>query len=54
MSKPDQGKSEAPPGRKLGRGVITLVLVLIVIIAGIGAYGARQQWWEMYLSYLGK
>ena len=30
----------------------TLILLVAVIIFGTIAYEFRQQWWEMYLSYI--
>jgi len=30
----------------------TLILLVAVIIFGTIAYESRQQWWEMYLSYI--
>jgi hypothetical protein len=34
----------------LGRHAITLLLFLALIVVGIVAYCARQQWWELYMS----
>ena len=30
----------------------TLILLVAVIIFGTIAYESRQQWWEIYLSYI--
>jgi hypothetical protein len=57
MSKPDPSRPQSMSGRERspwGRVATTLVLLLIMIVAGMAAYSSRQQWWEMYLSYIGK
>jgi len=57
MAKPDLSKTEIASGRDGSRWVrraITLLLLAIVFVTGIVAYSSRQQWWELYLSYIGK
>lgn len=57
MPTPDSNRPEGRSGHagsRWGRRAITLVLLAIAVAAGIAVYGSRQQWWEMYLKYLGK
>ena len=53
MAKPDQGKNRndtKPRAKHWARHAITLLLFLALIVMGIAAYYARQQWWELYMS----
>ena len=53
MAKPDQGKNRndtKPRAKHWVRPAITLLLSLALIVMGIAAYYARQQWWELYIS----
>jgi hypothetical protein len=36
-----------------GRRAITLLLLLAVIVTGMAVYSSRQEWRELYLSYIG-
>jgi hypothetical protein len=52
---PDLSKIEGntkPRAQRWVRTAITLLLVLIVIIAGIAAHSSRQQWWELYMHWV--
>ena len=53
MAKPDEGKNRndtQPRAKHWARQAITLLLFLALIVMGIAAYYARQQWWELYTS----
>jgi hypothetical protein len=53
MAKPYQGKNRndtKPLAKHWARHAITLLLFLALIVVGIVAYCARQQWWELYMS----
>jgi hypothetical protein len=42
----DQGKHRNDSPRHWARHAITVILLLALIVTGVAAYFARQQWWE--------
>ena len=53
MDEREQGRQQnetKPRARYWARHAITLLLLLAVIVTGVAAYYARQQWWDMYMS----
>jgi len=53
MAKPGQDRNRndtKPSAKHWARHAITLLLFLALIVVGIAAYCARQQWWELYMS----
>jgi hypothetical protein len=42
----------APPAKHWSRHVITLVLLVVVIVAGSMVYFSRQEWRAMYMSII--
>jgi len=56
VAEPDPKKSAAPSGHggnPWGRRAITLLLLLAVIATGLAVFSSRQEWRELYLSYIG-
>ena len=49
MDERDQGQEQndtRPRARHWARHAITVILLLALIVTGVAAYFARQQWWE--------
>ena len=49
MDERDQGQEQNDArlrARHWGRHAITVILLLALIVTGVAAYFARQQWWE--------
>jgi hypothetical protein len=46
------GDPASPPAKHWSRHVITLVLLVVVIVAGSMVYFSRQEWRAMYMSLI--
>jgi hypothetical protein len=56
VAEPDLSKSGAGSdraGNPWRRRAITLLLLLAVIATGMAVFSSRQEWRELYLSYIG-